>query len=164
MLKMGSGAKAKSVSLGADTQHEDQRAGGEHHRVGGVHDARADQHAHGVEVVGGTRHDVAGARALVEAVGEPLQVREQIVAQVKLDFARDADQDPASQELEDGLGNRDGQQRPGVEQQLMNIDLFVQVVDSAPNDQRKQYPDAIVAKHAERANPECLLVLPQIRS
>ncbi len=81
--------------------------------IGGVHDARADQHAHRVQIVGGARHDVAGAGALIEAVGEPLQMREQIVAQIEFDLARDADQDPARQVLKDGLdaGDRQQQQR-----------------------------------------------------
>ena len=106
MLTTGSGRNAHSVSLGLMRQHEDQRAGGEHHGVGRVHDRRAEQHADGVQVVGGARHDVAGAGALVEAVGKRFQVAEQIVAQVELDVARDADQDPAGQELKDALGCR----------------------------------------------------------
>ena len=69
MLAIGSGRKAHSVSLGLIVQHEDQRADGEDHGVGRVHDAGPEQHANGVQVVGGARHDVAGARALVEAVG-----------------------------------------------------------------------------------------------
>ena len=121
MLITGSGRKAHMVSFGTDAEHEDQRARGEHHGVGRVHDARADQHAHGVQVVGGARHDVAGTRALIEAVGEALQVREQVVAQVELNLARNADQDPAGQELEDRLGSGDGQQRSGIKQQLMKI-------------------------------------------
>ena len=62
-----------------------------------------DQHAHGIQVVGHAGHDVAGAGALVVAVGEPLQMGEQVVAQVEFDLARNADEDPAGQILEDGL-------------------------------------------------------------
>ena len=146
----------------ADAQHEGQRARGEDHGVGGVHDARADQHAHRVEVVGGAGHDVAGAGALVEAVGEPLEMGEQVVAQVEFDLARDANQDPAREELEDGFGAGDGEQPSGIGQQLMHSDALVQVVDGAADDQREENPDAVVAQHAERADPEGCLVLAQI--
>ena len=43
MLTMGSGRKANSVSRGLMRQHESQRAGGEHDRVGRVHDGRPEQ-------------------------------------------------------------------------------------------------------------------------
>ena len=66
------------------------------------------EHADGVEVVGGAGHDVAGAGALVEAVGQTFEMGEQIVAEVELDLARDADHDPAREVLEDAFGERDG--------------------------------------------------------
>ena len=119
MLKMGSGAKAKSVSLGLIESMKTSAPAVNTIGVRGVHDARADQHAHGVQVVGGARHDVAGAGALIEAVREPLQVREEIVAQIELDFARDADQDPARQILEDGLDGRDSQQQQRIFQNVV---------------------------------------------
>ena len=59
---------------GADAEHEHQRARGEHHGVGGVHDAGPGQHAHRVQIVGGAGHDVAGARALIKTVRQPLQM------------------------------------------------------------------------------------------
>ena len=162
MLTMGSGSEGEERQPGADAEHEHQRAGGEHHGVGGVHDARADQHAHRVQIVGGAGHDVAGAGALIKAVGQPLQVGEQIVAQVELDLARDADQDPAGQELENGFGAGDRQQQSRVGEQLVAGDAEVQVVDGAADDQRKQNPDAVVAQHAERADPEGQPVLAEI--
>ena len=136
---------------------------GEHHGVGGVHDARADQHAHGVQVVGHAGHDVAGAGALVVAVGEALEVGEQVVAEVEFDFARNADQDPAGQVLEDRLDAGDGEQHRRVGQQFVAGDALVQVVDGAADDQREQDPDAVVAEHAERADPEGGSVLAEVR-
>ena len=151
MLKIGSGAKAKMRQPGADGEHEDQRARGEHDGVGGVHDCRAQQHADGVKVVGGAGHDVAGAGALIEAVGKPLQMREQIVAQVEFDLARDADQDPARQELEDGFDAGDGQQHEGVGQEFVTGYALVEIVDGAANDQRKENPDPVVEQNAHGA-------------
>ena len=52
----------------------------------------------------------------------------------------------------------------GVGQQLVACDAAVQVVDGAADDQREENPDAVVAQHAERADPEGLPVLAQIRS
>ena len=106
MLKMGSGAKANSVSLGLMLSMKTS-APAVNTMVFAVYMMPGpDQHAHGVQIVGGARHDVAGARALIEAVGQPLQMREEIVAQIEFDFARDADQDPARQILEDGFDRR----------------------------------------------------------
>ncbi len=96
--------------LGTDREHEGQGTGGKHDRVRGIHDSRAQQHADGVQVVGRPGHDVAGAGALVVGVRKAFQVLEQIVAQVKLDLAGNADHDPAGQELKDALGRGYGQQ------------------------------------------------------
>jgi hypothetical protein len=63
--------------------------------VGAVHQGGAEQHAHGIQVVGHAGHDVAGTVALIEARVLLLQFAEQVVAQVELDVARDADQNPA---------------------------------------------------------------------
>ena len=94
----------------ADRDHEGQRARGVDDRVGRVHDRRAEQHADRIQIVGGARHNVAGAIALVVGVGEAFEAREQIVAQVEFDVAGDADHDPAGEELEDSLGDGDGEQ------------------------------------------------------
>ena len=66
------GQRQKSVERepGADRDHEGQRARGVNEGISRIHDGRAKQHADRVEVVGGARHDVAGAMALVVRVGE----------------------------------------------------------------------------------------------
>ena len=94
----------------ADGDHEGQRARGVDESVRRIHDRRAEQHANGVQVVGRARHNVAGAVTLVVGVAQVFQTREKIVAQVELDVARDADHDPAGKELEDSLGDGDGEQ------------------------------------------------------
>ena len=53
--------------VGADAQHEEKRKDAEEDGIGAVHERRAEQHAHRVQVVGHAGHDVAGAIALVEA-------------------------------------------------------------------------------------------------
>ncbi len=87
--------------------------------VRAVHKRRTQQHAHGVQVIGHARHDVAGAIALIETGVLFLQMAEQVVAQVELDFARNADQDPALRVEEDALDEGDDDQQAGKEQYLV---------------------------------------------
>src|SRR5580704_15408650 len=118
MLAMGSGRKANTVSL-ADGEHESERAGGEDDGVRRVHDGRAEQHADGVEIVGSARHDVAGAVPLIVGVRQALEVREQVVAQIEFDIARDSDDHPARQKLEDALDQSDGNDEERVSEKLV---------------------------------------------
>ncbi len=69
--------------------------------LGEVHDAGAEHHANRVQIVGGARHDVAGAVFRVEVLRERDNVREQIVTEIELDVARQADEDHAHPVLED---------------------------------------------------------------
>ena len=110
----GQGQKSVEGELGADGEHEAESARGEDQCVGRVHDGGAEQHTDCVQVVGGAGHDVTGAVALVVGVGETLEVREQVVAQIELDVARDADDHPARQKLEDALEQRDREDEQGV--------------------------------------------------
>ncbi len=98
--------------------------------------AGAEQHADGVEVVGGAGHDVAGAGALVEAEVEGFEMAEEIVAQVELDLARDADDDPAGEELEDSFAGGNCDQQPAPGEQLAVSDAVIQVVNDALDDAR----------------------------
>src|ERR1019366_4225540 len=147
---------------GADAQHEHQRARGEHHGIGGVHYAGPGQHAHRIQIVGRPRHDVDGARALIKAVRQPLQMGEQVVAQIEFNFARDPDQDPAGEELENGFGPGDRQQQGRVRQQFVACDAQVKVVNGAADDQREENPDPVVAHDEQSADPEGQLVLAEI--
>src|SRR5579863_1459806 len=75
---------------------------------------------------------------------------EQVVAQVKLDFAGNADDDPARQKLKKSLERRNRQDRPSIEQQLMTSDALAQIVRSVADDQWKQNPDAIGEENTDR--------------
>ncbi len=118
----GQGQKGPEGEPGTDADHEEERGDGEYDGVGRIHDGRAEQHAHGVEVVGGAGHDVAGAGALVEAEIEGFEMAEEIVAQVELNLARDADDDPAGEKLKDSFAGGDGDQKPAPGEQLGVID------------------------------------------
>ena len=83
--------------------------------------AGAEQHANRVQVIGGARHDVAGAGALVEGVGEALESGEQIVAKVELNVTGNADHNPAGEELKDSFGDGDGEQQCRIEQSLCRV-------------------------------------------
>src|SRR5208282_385298 len=142
----GNGQRQKSVEgqLGADGEHEAESAGGEDDGVGRVHDGGAEQHPDRVQVVGGAGHNVARAVALVVGVGEALKVREQVVAQIEFDIARDSDDHPARQKLEDSLDQSDGDDKQGVGEKLLAGDPGVQIVDGAAENLRKQYPDSVI--------------------
>ncbi len=67
-------------------QDKGNRRGGIDDGVCRIHDGRAKQLAHGVQIIGGAGHDVAGAVRVIEAERLPFQVAEEIVAQVELDL------------------------------------------------------------------------------
>src|SRR5215469_7763308 len=70
---------------GADRDHERERTGGVDNGVRRIHDRGSEQHANGIQVVGGARHNVAGAMALIVRVAETLEVGEEVVAEIELD-------------------------------------------------------------------------------
>ena len=138
---------------GADAQQEVEREDGEQDGVRAVHDAGAEEHADGVEVVGHARHDVAGAALLVVLGGLLFELQEEIVAEVEFDVAGDADEDPAREEQEDALGDGDGDKQPGVEEDLLAGDAMVEVVYGGSDDAGEEYPDG-AREHGDDASPD----------
>ena len=132
-------------------QQEEQGADGEQDRIGAVHDGRAEQHAHGVEVVGEAGHDVAGAIALIEAGILLFQVAEQVVAKVELDFAGDADENPSLRVEEHAFDQADCDQSADQEQQLAVGDAHTQPVDGFLEDLGEEDIDAVGAHNAQAA-------------
>src|SRR5439155_375125 len=92
-------------------EHECQAIDVRDRGVDEVQDARPEQHAHRRHVVHQPRHQVARVPLLIEGERQPLQVREEVVAEVVLDVAADVEDDEARegphQALEDG--DRDDQ-------------------------------------------------------
>ena len=72
-----------------DRRHQDDRDGKHEDRAGRIHHRRADHHAHGVQIVGRARHQVAGAPGLVVAERHLLQPREKCVP-MSYSISRDA--------------------------------------------------------------------------
>jgi hypothetical protein len=68
-----------------------------------VHDAGAENHANVIEIVGGTGHQLAGAVANVELRLHQQEAVEEVAANVELDVARDADENPPRREREGAL-------------------------------------------------------------
>src|SRR5207248_3727984 len=87
---------------------------------------------------------------------------EEIVAQIEFNFTRDPDHDPARQELEDALGQRDRNERQRINKQLVPRDAAVQSIDCALYDLRKQYPDAVMKQHRARAQDVSPLVFAEV--
>ena len=108
---------------------------GQHHSeqsCGAVHDSGPEHHADLIEVVGGARHQLAGAVAHVELGLHGEQAIEQVVAQVVLDIAREADQDPARPEGEDALQRNDRQGCQAVDRQRVHARRMIGRYQCAP--------------------------------
>ena len=62
----GHGRQRHESEIRADAQHEKQRENAQEDGVGAVHESRAEQHAHRIQIVGHAGHDVAGSVAPVK--------------------------------------------------------------------------------------------------
>ena len=87
---------------------------------------------------------------------------EEIVAQVKLNLAGNTDDDPAGEKEEDALGGGDGDQQPGIEQDLLLRDAPVQVVNSDADYLGEKDPDDIRNYGRESAPDKVAAITAQI--
>ena len=85
----------------ADPQHQRQDDDDDEDGLQRVHDHRPGELAHGGQVVGRARHQVAGAVLVEEGERLALEVRVEVAPQVVLDVARHADEDAPLEEEED---------------------------------------------------------------
>ncbi len=69
---------------------------------------------------------------------------EQVVAQVKLNVSRNANENPAGQELKDALGERYAKDHQRVGRQFLSRHVAVQTIHCLANDLREQNPDAVI--------------------
>src|SRR5690348_11200822 len=88
---------------------------------------------------------------------------EKIVAQIELDLARDADQDPTHQKLKDAFADSDSNQSQRVGNDLVLSDADIQIVNCSSDDLRKENPDRVVEQQGEAAPEELDAVAIQIR-
>jgi hypothetical protein len=136
---------------GADRDHESEGRGHQDSRVGRVHDGRTQQVPHRAEVVGGARHNVAGVIALIVGIGQALKEGEEIVAQIELDVAGDADHDPARKKLENALAQCDADQQSGEEEELVARHALVQGVGGHAEHPGHLDQDRVGEQNATRA-------------
>ncbi len=79
-------------------------------------------------------------------------MREQIVAQIELDVAGNANDDPAGQELKDALGDEDGDNQRSVKEKFVAGDAGVnKVVGRAAENQWIANRNAVSQQDAESA-------------
>src|SRR5690348_16093816 len=88
---------------------------------------------------------------------------EKIVTQIELDLARDADQDPAHQKLEDALADSNSNQSQRVRNDLVLSDADIEIVNCASDDLREKNPDRVVEQQREAAPEKLDAVAIQIR-
>ena len=159
----GQRQEGKECQLGADPEHVEQRKCREDDGVGRIHDRRTQEVTNRAEIIRRLGHDVARAIALVEAIRKPLQMREQIVAQIELDVTGNANHDPASQELKDALGNEDGDNQRSVKEEFVAGDAGVnKVVGRAAENEWIANRDAVSQQDAKPAQYKTAPVALQI--
>src|SRR6185312_12142549 len=127
------------------------------------HDGGTQKHSHGVQIIGGPRHNVACTVLLVVAVIESRQMGKHVIAQVVLDLARNADHDPASQELKNAFRSCDGEQQERVNKEFVAGSGPVQIINGPLQYLRKINPDTVVAKDGQCAPEQRPAVLLEIR-
>ena len=110
-----------------ERQHQPDGHDEDEHGVGGVHDGRPDHHAHGVQVVGGARHQLARPPRLVVGERLPFELREDVVPDVEFDVARRADDDPAYQEQKHPAHERHAEEQHRVEAESASLDAVGQM-------------------------------------
>src|SRR6185312_12755334 len=99
---------------------------------------------------------------LVVVVRERLQMLEQIIAKVEFHVARDPDEYPSGQELEDAFAQRDPQYQQGISQQLLACDAMVEVIHRTADHLGKDYPNAIRQQQRNATHNECPAIPPEI--
>ena len=110
-------------------EHEHQGRHEDDDRAGRVHHRRPRHHAHRVQVVGGPRHEVAGAVRVEIGGRERLQPREEVVAQVVFEVPRNADDDAPHQEAEHAPDERQAEDEARVRAEFRAGHALRQVVD-----------------------------------
>ena len=95
--------------------------------------------------------------------GLPLQMAKEVVAEIELDFARDADDDPPREEEKNPFGDGNADEQSGVEQNLLPRDPVVQIIDGDSNHLREQDPDGIRQDGRESAPDKVAPVAAHIR-
>ena len=111
----GHGEKNPKRERAREPEHQDD---GEDHANDGlaaVHDARAEDHAHGVQIVGGARHQFAGAVADVEFRLHKEKAIQQIAADIEFDVARNADENPTSHERKHGSHRNESDKQQAID-------------------------------------------------
>ena len=147
--------RAEAIHLGQRGEHEQKR-------IGRVHDGRAEKLADGGEVVGGAGHDVAGAVGLVELGGLALEVGEDVVAEVELDFSRGADEHLSGGVERDAGEGGEAEQREAVHEDAVRGGVVLHVVDRVAYDGRHGDFDEVVEHGRDAAAGEVLPVAPEV--
>ena len=123
---------------GIERGHQHDRHDEHQDRVRRVHDRWSDHHPDRVQIVGRTRHQIAGATGLVVPDRHQLQPCEERVADIEFDVTRRADQNLPHQVAEHSANAGDAQERRRVEGKLRTGDPGVQIIDRVLQDPWRQ--------------------------
>src|SRR6266481_4747654 len=147
---------------GADPPHEKQSGHGKHYRVCRIHNGWAQQHTHRIQVIGGASHNVAGPGLLVVRKRERFKMGENIIPEIVFNLARDADDQPACEELEDALAQGDSDQQQRVYNNFVTCNAQIQIVNGLPHYLGEEHPNDIGKQHTQRTPQQGVSVLPEI--
>ena len=87
---------------------------------------------------------------------------EEVVAEVELDLARDADDDLAREVLEDAFGEGDGEQIESVLAKGRDGNVSVEVANGVARYHGEENPDNVIAENAECTDVEGRAIFPEI--
>ena len=143
-----------------ETQHDRDREQKGQSRFETVHDARAQQHADLIQIVGGARHNVAGALAREVVRRKADDVTEEVVPEVEFDVARNADQDDPHPELEDAFSGGYGEEQQGETRHGARGRTRFECVDPPAEHQRAADGNRVLHDQAGEAREEAGPVSP----
>ena len=159
----GQRADRAKRELGAQVDHERQGKDGEEEAVRAVHDCRAQQLTHGIQVVGCPGHNVTRAVGVIIAGGLAFEVGEHVVAQVELNLTGSANQHLAG-DVEKDCGTRSYQhQAHAVVDDLGGGDAMLHIVQRMTDDGRNQDAENIVKNDRYASPGEVLPIAFQVR-
>jgi len=93
-----------------------------------------------------------------------LEVGEEIVAQIELNVAGDADEDPAREKEEDALERGDSQQQKRIVQNFGAGDAVLHIIYGAADDERKEDPEAVGEQNGDAAPEQAHAIALEVRN
>lgn len=159
----GGGDEGDEGELPVDAGHDGDGEEGGEDGFDPVHDAGAEHHADLIEVVGGAGHEVAGAHGLVVGGAEQEEVGEDVVADVVLDVAGDADEDEAHEVLQDAAGEAEQNDDEGEDPEAGEVLAGKEGIEAVADEEGVDAGENDFAEEAGEADGQAAAVAAEVR-